>query len=271
MPKILIDPNQEHYSGFFKEEWGQHLLDTTRGTPLFEPAFALAISWKSQSQAHALPWILVESLGLSWSDPDNNPIGKSRRWLRKLSEELFHKVELTNMKQKQVRKALDEITERFDKVDSPPVDMRPIWESLCDEPNFHTAINGLMRDVFCTLYHDYENYLRRVASAIKEEEVRFTRKDRNIELLTECLGPAITNSCYTDRAIEVPLLVRNAFAHVGGKQTTELKAVTHDFPVDEGHLHVLASHNIELYKVLAVAVDTVTVAALEKLAGGASS
>lgn len=268
MPKIFIDPIQEHYAPFFSDEWGQKLLDTTRNTALYDPAFSLAISWKSQSQAHALPWVLIESLKSTWSDPAHNPVGFIRRWLRKLTDELFAKVDFTNMKRKEVRKALGGITERFEKLDVPPVDMKPTWKALCDESDFHTGLNGLMRDCFCTLYHDYENYLRRVVSAVKGEEVRFFSKDHIVTCVAETLGASVAAQCYSERAIDIPRRIRNSFAHAGGKETHELKAVSHNLPTEDGVVHILASHTIELYGVLSSAVEAATQAALAKLPAG---
>lgn len=269
MPTVIIDPDLSHYEPFFDDSWGQGLLDKTRESSLYDAAFALSLSWKSQSQAHSLPWILIESLKASWRDPITNPIGYSRRLVRRMREELLRKVSFTNMKRKEITAAMDEIVTRFDEVEVPDINMAPTWEGLCKHADFHTGLNGLMRDVFCTLYHDYENYVHRVVTALNGGvEVEVFKLAQLRKAVNEFLGQPLVELCVNDRSIEVPRLIRNCFAHAGGAEGDKLRGFKprHNFPVDgDGILHVLASHNRELFGVLSKVVSTVTEVALSKL------
>lgn len=265
MSKITIDPDLSHYSPFFDDAWSQRLLIVTEGTLLYALAFDLCVSWKAQSASHSMPWILVKALQSSWSDSGKNPVGHARRLTRKMREELFHKVSFSNMKQKEVAFAMNEIVTRFENYEPVIVDMADTWKGLCDEPDFHMSLHATERNSFCTIYHDYENYLRRVIGILNKATIKINGYDHLCDLVQTFLGKTVLDLCVKAESINTARLIRHAFAHTGGAVTGQLRSISHGFPVNDGMIQVTAAHTIFLYILLSKAVDLITETALEKL------
>jgi hypothetical protein len=78
--------------------------------------------------------------------------------------------------------------------------------------------------------------------------------DRTSQLVRDakCLvTPEAFSECISDARIDIARLVRNAIAHHGGRETSELTGKPHGIQVVDGELQVLPEHVRRLFALLA--------------------
>jgi hypothetical protein len=113
----------------------------------------------------------------------------------------------------------------------------------------HLPGNVVGRVCYSGICHTYENFLRQAIGVAKGNKVRgdFTALAKEAEKL---LGKPIADSCLRDLQVNIARLVRNALAHNGGEETSQLKAVKHGIPVEDGILQVMPLDTHRLFALL---------------------
>lgn len=266
MVRHELDLDISHYDHFFANAWARRMLAKVKGTSLHDPMLVLCISWKAQSAAHTLPKVFIDAMEKVFDESLNTPSDFGRKLIRAIRDQLVSRLNISNMKKKELAAITNEISDTYDKCEPTPFDREATWQGLLGAGDFRLSIHAIERNCFCTLYHDYESFFRDVLAVLNGgKRIRIYNLETLISKTDEFLGKEIAESCLTDDTIQIPRLVRNSFGHTGGRETDELKSVAHGFPVHDDKLIVLAHHTVQLYKDLAAAVEKITDAALAKL------
>ncbi len=134
-----------------------------------------------------------------------------------------------------------------------------LWDRLIESKEgneFQLAIWGTQRLCYPALYHAYENFLRDVMSVrTADPNYRILRYEKFLKDAVANLGQAIVDECLTDPAVTLARLVRNAFAHKGGRLTKELRELkTFPFQIEDDTIQITAPDTTSLFNLLKVRV-----------------
>jgi hypothetical protein len=161
------------------------------------------------------------------------------------------------MKRKKLAEVMTDLGRRvkeFRKQDDEQIDPQALFDTFLNGPGgseLHLSIWGSQRIVYGAVYHAYENFVSRCVGLARNEP---DYRSPNIKALhsdaTAALGGTTADYCLTDQTVDAARLVRNALAHLGGKETDQLKKVTHGVDVVDGVLQVMPEDNRRLFDAL---------------------
>ena len=134
-----------------------------------------------------------------------------------------------------------------DQIDFPLAEM---WQSYLEKPAYQLSLWGSQRVCYVSIYNSYENFITRAVSIARSiASCRTTDRDFN-KYLTDSLGSALFQKCWTRQAIHIARLARHALSHAGGRVTDDLGKQKHGFDVRDGRIQVTPTKTKELFAVL---------------------
>src|SRR5436190_256149 len=109
MRHIVNDTDLTSYRGFMDYDWAKAVGKRSNGTILEYAVFDLTMSWKGSSNTFAMPLLMIQGSTSFWTAYSKSHCDQSMMFaiIQKLGERLCKEVEFTNMKQKEVKAALD--------------------------------------------------------------------------------------------------------------------------------------------------------------------
>lgn len=254
---LQIDPRLEAYHTFFDDGWARRFLALVKGTVVDEPAFDLLASWRAVANTHRMPMTMMKVLESLWKGAI---IGQSitQRHIEQILGCLCKDVKLTVTKQHEVRRAMQRMIAKVNHAESQLDDGFPgegIWDGFIHSKQgieFQLSIWGSQRLCYPALYHAYEHFLRDVMSVrIGDPNYRIPRYEEFLRQAEKYLGPQTLGYCLTDADVTLARLVRNAFAHKGGKLTKELRALPSlPFEIVDDMIQIMAPDTTALFNLL---------------------
>jgi hypothetical protein len=255
---IRIDDRLESYTTFFDHAWARTIDDLGRGTKLETPVFNLCISWKAAANTCVLPWLMctsVSDFSIGFSRGDGLTAFKLiDACAKRLPAEMPG---LSNMRRKEMREAIAKLGKELRDTQAEfaaGVDAKQMWMAFLTGPGsqeFGLGIWGSQRLAYGAIYHAYENFIREaVGLALGDPDYRALKVSVLIADCQRTFGKPIADLCLSDPDVDIARLVRNALAHNGGKETSQLQAVNHGIMVDSGQLQVMAPHTRQLFDLL---------------------
>jgi hypothetical protein len=149
------------------------------------------------------------------------------------------------------------------------------WDSIISKFPFRVAVWGLQRLCFTGIYYAYEDYLKHLCRIVsKDHGLWFGRADLAGDLIASHLGELVKLECWTDDRIDTCRLIRNALAHSGGIETTELAKKNHGLAIldverdgmpTRREIQIMPSDNRQLFGYITSRAETATIAALARL------
>jgi hypothetical protein len=262
--RIFIDERLESYQTFFDHGWSASIDTLVAGTKLERPIFNLCVSWKAAANTCILPWLMCDSVSRFSAGFSMGREPFAVQLIEACAKRLPNEMpRLSNMQRKTMTAAVKKIgTELRDRLaqqaDEFTVSANQMWMAFLNgagTSEFRLSIWGSQRIAYGAIYHAYENLLREavgLASGKPQYKVR-----RVSTLLTDCanlFGQPIADMCLADPDVKAARLVRNALAHNGGKETTELRGVAHGIQLENGELQIMAPDTRRLFDLLKVRV-----------------
>ena len=257
---IVIDERLESYATFFDHAWAKTIDDLACGTKLEAPVFKLCISWKAAANTCVLPWLMCTSVSNSLvgfaMGREPFTIELINACAKRLPEEMPG---LSNMRRKELGAAVRKIGNEQKELlarqsEERAIDAKQMWTAFLNGPGsqeFGLGIWGSQRLAYGAIYHAYENFIREaIGLALGVSDYRAGNISTLIKDCTSAFGRPIADPCLSDPDVDAARLVRNALAHNGGKETSQLQAVNHGIMVDSGQLQVMAPHTRQLFDLL---------------------
>lgn len=264
MRQIENDPDLTSYRGFMDYDWAKAVGKQSDGTILEYSVFDLIMSWKGSSNTLAMPLLMIEGSTSFWTAySKKNHCDQSMTFaiIQKLGERLCTEVEFTNMKQKEVKAALDRIVREASHAEEVardafvfPTDQ--LWNSYITpgqpgSAEFHLILWTSQRLCFSSLIYAYEFFVQDVLR-IKGGKSDTWRPFFS-ELVSEMkrlMGDSIADECLTHADIDSAKRVRNSLAHNGGKETDDLKGKHEIRTCTDGRLLIWPENNRKLFELL---------------------
>jgi len=260
MRQIINDPNLTSYRGFMDYGWAKAVGEQSAGTILEYPVFDLTMSWKGSSNAFAMPLLMVQGSTSFWTSYSTTHCDQSMVFaiIQKLGQRLCDEVEFTNMKQREVKAALDRIVREAAHAEEVaraafvfPTD--ELWNSYKQpgSAEFHLILWTSQRLCFSSLIHAYEFFVQDVLriKGGKSDSWRPHFEDLVFDM-KQHLGDSIADDCLNHPDITSAKLVRNSLAHNGGKETDNLKGKHGIRTCPDGRLLIWPEDNRKLFNLL---------------------
>jgi hypothetical protein len=255
---MRIDTRLSAYETFFDKAWAKELFDLTRGTVIDEPAFDLAASWKAVANTHRMPMTMMMVLESIWKGAF---AGRSvaTKHLVLLHQQICREVPgLTVTKQQQLLRAIQRLIRKAEEAEEEVGDCFPgegLWNGFVNSKDgieFQLGVWGSQRLCYPALYHAYENFVRDVMSVrMGDPKYHIPHYKEFLKQATNHLGVAIVGECLTDPQVNLARLVRNAFAHKGGKMTKQLRELPQiPFIIENDVIQIMAPDTTNLFNVL---------------------
>jgi hypothetical protein len=227
----LIDPNLDSYRQFFDHKWAEGMFEVVRTSPLKDAVGGLLVAWRSANGAHALPWLMAESLrnfavgeglgGLRFRDTYSGEVIKGV--VVKIESKMHHNLNLDQRRslKRVVTKIEEEAHDAFEaaqsKVEFP---LAGYWDFLTHASEFQFSILGTQRINYGSLFFAYEDFL---ANVIRTKEPNYSSKKPPIkDAFADHFGEPLRDYCWGDPEVELAKLVRHALAHNGGRYGPDL-------------------------------------------------
>jgi len=249
-----VDLDADSYQQFFDHDWSRELYELTDGTDINDEAKDLAIAFKSCANTHILPWLMFSTLnGYAEGYRKNNPYGLN--WLKLAETTIIKKVELSNMKQLQVRKALHELASDAEsameqaKEMTVPFDVKDHWNTVCNNDEFVLALVGSQRLCYGGLYYAYEDFVLRLYRK-RSKDFGYRIEKNFSSLFRKCFDESIRDICWNNDEIRVAREVRHALVHNGGRVTQTLKPMKHGIVIQDNELQIMPRYTKNLYNLL---------------------
>lgn len=263
MRELASDPNLASYDRFMDYEWARHVGKLTDGSIIEFPVFDLCMSWKGSSNTFAMPQLMVQGSSSFWTAYTKGHYDQSMLFtvIRDLSAQLCKEVQFTNMKEKEVRAALDRLVRRSVHAETVARDAfvfptEELWQSYLSpkQPGtaeFHLILWTSQRLCFSSLLYAYEFFvqdvLRKKSGKTDSWRPFFSEL---VEVTTQTFGSTIADECLTAPDVESAKKVRNSLAHNGGRETDDLKG-KHSIRVSsDGRLLIWPEDNRKLFNLL---------------------
>jgi hypothetical protein len=275
MRHISSDPDLTSYRGFMDYEWAKAIGKQSEGTVLEYPVFDLTMSWKGSSNTFAMPLLMVEGSTAFWTEYSKSHIDQTMVFaiIQKIGERLCTEVEFTNMKQKQVKTALDRIVRDATHAEEVsratfvfPTD--ELWNSYLtpEQPGtaeFHLILWTSQRLCFSSLIHAYEFFVQDVLrmKTGKPDSWR-PHFSELVSEMKQVLGDSIADECLMHDDIDSARRVRNSLAHNGGRETNDLKGKHKIRTCPDGRLLIWPNDNRALFELLKDRASKIVDAAL---------
>lgn len=260
--KILIDERLESYRSFFDHNWAKDILSLAAGTKLDDAAFSLCINWKAAANTHLVPWFAVGGFSqfVNGFLRSHEPFGK------KVVDVLAQRMPAemgTSMRHMQKEKFADIIrrigAEVYDASEKAKEQEKLLpdafWQEFLSTPEsseFRLIIWGSQRICYGAIYHAYEHFVRECVRVAQGQGHSSPRRDTRSLLAAakKSFGSTLATDCLASKEVRIARLVRNALAHNGGRETADLKKVTHGISVEDGVLQIMAPDNHSLFELL---------------------
>jgi hypothetical protein len=270
MEKLIgIDTNYDSYKSFFDHTWAQNLDKVAGGTPFEEIVFDLCASWKAAANTHRLPWLAMQlfksfAKGLNQS---REPIAKVciEAVAKRLPVEMQN---LRNMQRQDMRRVLQRIQEDVCSRPDTAVGefvIENLWPRLIGEFEFHSSIWATQSLCFGSLYYAYEDCLvRTYRVVVGDPAYRFFKVKQFAGDFAKAFDDRLRDFCFSGD-VNVARLVRNAFAHNGGREREELRKEKHSYHVADGEIHISPTNTKDLFELLKVRATRLITEAIARL------
>ncbi len=130
--------------------------------------------------------------------------------------------------------------------------VQDVWQSFLENVLFRHGVWGTQRICFAAAFSAYDNFLLGATrAAFRQPTYKRPREEpKVVGHLARFLNEQLAADCWTEHEIKVARFVRNAIAHTGGEEQSELRELKHHFPVDNKEIQVLAIHNNWLLRLI---------------------
>jgi len=268
---ILFDDHIQSYSPFFDHQWAQDLAKVAEpAKKLGELLFDLMIGLKGISRAQSLPQIAVDVTNKFY---EGYQLGKLQysdfvKFMSHVAERLDQKIVFTGVQKSDLKKAILDLADEFKvKTDVPPVQFarQELWDAMVkvipDDPDLiaknelRVGIRAFLPICYSGLFFAYEDFVVSCVHAChtgSEKKPRVMTDDFK-NLFKHWFGDQLANDCwFTNQRIIEAKTVRNALAHAGGNETSDLKELRpkHRIFVIEERLQILPVDVVELYELV---------------------
>ena len=252
--QVLLDANLDSYQSFFDHDWAQNLDQLARGTPLEQVVFDLIAAWKAAALTHRLPWLTVQ-----FFKSFAREFVKSRDSLTKMFVEAFVRdisnktPSLRHMQRKEVIEAVQGIYKTIGEPAETAVSehvLDAFWKRVLGDFEFNGSIWASQRLCFCALYYAYEDFLVRVYQLVSgNPKYRLRTADMFGDDFEKAFSKSLRDLCFSGD-VNIARLVRNAFAHNGGRETDPLRAEKHSYHIAGGEIQIVPAQTKALFDLL---------------------
>lgn len=263
MRHIVSDPDLTSYRGFMDYDWAKAVGKQSDSTILEYPVFDLTMSWKGSSNTFSMPLLMIQGSTSFWTAYSKSHCDQSMVFaiIQTLGARLCREVEFTNMKQKEVKAALDRIVREAAQAEDIardafifPTDQ--LWESYLTpkqpgSAEFHLILWTSQRLCFSSLIHAYESFVQDVLR-VKDGKPDSWRPyfPELVSDMKRLLGDTIAAECLTHADIDSARRVRHSLAHNGGRETNDLKGKHRIRTCPDGRLLIWPEDNHKLFGLL---------------------
>jgi hypothetical protein len=256
-----IDRRLDRYKSFFDHGWAAKTLRVAGGTVIGQAAFDLTASWKAIANTHRMPSVMMEFMDSFWQDFVSES-SLPHKFVRAIRQLLWKNVpDLSESKRRLIRAELDRIADKVILTRSQKTaafSSRNLWEAIITPPageGFALGIWGSQRLCYPALYHFYEDFLREVMVVkMANPDYRVRSYDQLAKDANKYLGAEITAYCLTNADVNLVRLVRNAFAHNGGRLTKQLRELQQRNPlplaINGDTLQIMAGDTAKVFDLL---------------------
>jgi hypothetical protein len=255
-----VDPDWRDYDVSLTRGWARELHALTPKNCKLRPVvFALTADLRAISIAASFPNQLASSLsafanGYLRAKSDPSPTFRVADAItRRLALKLKPRLNLSASDMAEIHGACLEIQSEVDHVQNVGLSYSSddVWGEYMQAKGFQFGLWGVQRISFVAAYNAYDNFLTQcVALALKQPTYRRKRGDTFEAAIEQHFGAEAVKHCWRCDAVAVPREARHALSHYGGRETDELRRLTHDFPIRDRMIQVLAAHNKRLLRVI---------------------
>jgi len=251
--KIRYSDELESYKGFFDHDWIQQLTILTDGSQLERPVFELGASWKGNSNARRLPWLMMVSLKESVEGFANYYEPTPMRVISTLVERISNRLErkgitLISSDRQALISEFKEIEDHLSqKLRQNPltVNSQGLWLQFVNQPEFVLSLWMSEVNAYSSIYFACENFL---ISVVKTLGNLTSLRPRQLESrLTNLIGSRLAQICWTDESVEKARLIRHAVVHNGRKITSDLERYRNQLFLEDDEIVIMPVHTNQLY------------------------
>lgn len=252
------DPQRNAYKSFFDHDWAGQILELTADTLIRSSVERLLVQWKAWSLTHAMPWLMTESIqrhgegliGSSNSIAQPVTAAIDLRLIQLIGEPLSRGM------QERIRTATHTlasevlVVERQAKDHARNIDRRDeMWSEFLGREEFCLMLWGCQRMCYACVYFAYEEFVRECVQLAGGEldKEKWAPISKVIKLATRLFGPQVTAQCLTNDRVTIAGLARNCLAHAGGKVSPQLRALPHNFEVEDDIIQIRAEDTVALF------------------------
>lgn len=256
---IEYDRRLESYRSFFDHAWARTLSDRTDGSGLEDPVFSLIMNWKAAANTHMMPWLLIETLKRFAEGYARTCETPSESSLARIAKRIPSAMgnSLSNMKRKKLEQVITELGQQLGQARQQYIDdtdPQALFDNYLTSPGGHElklSLWGTQRVVYGAIYHAYENFVTRcIGFTLRDPNYRPDKAKDLLEAAKAALDTSTFGFCVADSSINIARLIRNAIAHNGGRETEELKRVSHGVTIRDGELQLMPSDSALLFLTL---------------------
>ena len=201
--------------------------------------FDLLSTWRSASDAHALPALLARSIpdALDGFIAAKVPTGMLAAVIDSLVNETQASTQevITHEQRQALKRIAGKKLKQFEekKAEIPRLRVEEAWAMYLKESAFRSAIVGLEFYAFTALYFAYECYLARVVEVVKPTSMpENTRAIR--DGLVHLFGEQFAFECFNVDSVAAARSIRNAHVHCGDRLEPDDVAIVTRFVDCEG-------------------------------------
>jgi hypothetical protein len=250
--EIKIDTRRESYANFFDNAWADSFLKAASETRLGQASLDLCISWKGSAVVCRMPWLMIDSLrgfhaGYTRGTRGYQPI------LAAVAKIVTLRVSLSETQRREVTQTIEGLSGQIEQelAAVSPLDPDEIWRGYLKIPEFALSLWASMRKAYGSLYYAYENYLRAVVGAARNDDDYKAYKTSQLkeDFAAHC-GDPLAVDCIDHPRIVIAREVRNSLTHNGGRLSPKLAAKPHGILVYDNRFQIFPDDVRALFALL---------------------
>jgi hypothetical protein len=265
--QIYLDIHADSHASLFDLQWAGRLLDSTRNTSLYDPAFVLCELWKSASNGFRMPHFLLVSLEAYHDGVFRNHRPPTQQLVQALLANLRDDpiLGLRNMQMQNLIKRLAELDGQMESVlrnNTPTFDRAEMWKQIARSTEFALGTSALREMCHNSLLFGYENYLKHCLEIVAPRTKGSSEKELKFgERIVSCFGKDVADKVH-DEDIKLAREYRHVILHNGGRVDAKAKKAGIKLEIgDRVVIPIEALRELSLW--LANRVDLVTERSLE--------
>ncbi len=252
---LKLDDRLESYRSFFDHPWAREIADISASAKILDSfVFDLMMSLKGLSRTFAIPSLAVD-IAKHYSDGYHSyklDGSLTMQLVNHIAERIDQRIVLASVESAELRKVMFDMAKEISskaKGESVEFPKNELWDAMVKvEPSddinspkneLRIALWSTIRVCYSGVFFAYEDFVVRCVHTSSGSRVRISQQDEFKKTCRQFLGDTIADSCWLDQGIITAKMIRHALAHVGGRETGDLKKRNHVLEVIDGVLQIL--------------------------------